>query len=125
MYMTYKQYLQGIFAQDRTIILSVVLYGCEILFLILREVQRLRMFENRVLGTIFGSKTDKVTGGWRKMHNEELHKLNSLSNIIRMTKLRRMGWVGHVAGVEKKENACRILVGKPEGKRPLGRPRSR
>jgi hypothetical protein len=66
-----------------------------------------------------------VTGGWRKLHNEELHNLYSSPSIIRMTKSRRMRWAGHVARIEAKMNACRILVGNPEGKRPLGRPRRR
>jgi hypothetical protein len=72
---------------------------------------------------IFGPKRDEVTGGWRKLHNEELHSLYSSPNIIRMTKSRRMRWAGHVARMGAKRNAYRILVGKPEGRRPLGRPR--
>jgi hypothetical protein len=66
-----------------------------------------------------------VTRGWRKLHNEELHNLYSTSNIIRMTKSRRIRWAGHVTRIAEKRNACRILVGKPEGKIPLGRPRRR
>jgi hypothetical protein len=85
----------------------------------------LRMFENRVLRRIFGPKRDEVTGDWRKLHNEELHSLYSSPNIIRMIKSRRMRWAGHVAQMAAKRNAYRILVGKPEGKRPLGRPRRR
>jgi hypothetical protein len=76
--------------------------------------------ENRVLKRIFGPKGDEVTGGWRKPRYEELHNLYSLPSIIRMTKSRRIRWVGHVA-----RNAYRILVGKSEGKTPLGRPRRR
>jgi hypothetical protein len=72
---------------------------------------------------IFGPKRDEETGGWRKMHNEELHNLYSSPSIIRVVKSRRMRWAGHVARMGEKRNACRILVGKPEGKRPLGRPR--
>jgi hypothetical protein len=68
---------------------------------------------------------DEGTEGWRKLHNEELHNLYSLPEIIRMMKSRRMGWAGHVAQMGEKRNACRILVGKPEGKRPLRRPRCR
>jgi hypothetical protein len=83
------------------------------------------MFENRVLRTIFGPKRDEVTGEWRKLHNEELHNLYSSPNMIRTIKSRRMRWVGHVARMGKKRNAYRILVGKPEGRRPLGRPRRR
>jgi hypothetical protein len=78
-----------------------------------------------VLRKIFRSKRDEVTGGWRKLHNEELHSLYSSPNIIGMIKSRGMIWVGNVARMEEKRNAYRILVGKPEGKRPLGRPRRR
>jgi hypothetical protein len=73
---------------------------------------------------IFGPKRDEVTGGWRKLHNE-LHNLYSLPSIISIIKSRRMRWAGHVARMEEKRNVYRILVGKPEGKRPLGRPRRR
>jgi hypothetical protein len=90
----------------------------------LREEHRLRLFENRVLRRIFGPKRDEVTGDWRKLHNEELHNLYSSPNIIRMIKSRNMRWAGHVARMGKR-NAYRILVGKSEGKRPLGRPRYR
>jgi hypothetical protein len=81
------------------------------------------VFENRVLMRIFGPKRDHVTGDWRKLPNDELHNLYSLPNIIRMIKSRRMRWTGHVARMGETMNAYRILVGKPEGKRPLGRPR--
>jgi hypothetical protein len=74
---------------------------------------------------IFGPKRDDVTGDWRKLHNEELHNLYSSPNIIRMIKSRRMRWAGHVARLVPTKNAYRILVAKPEGKRPLGRPRRR
>jgi hypothetical protein len=74
------------------------------------------------LGRIFGPKRDEVTGGWRKLHNEELHSLYSSPSIIRMIKSWRMRWAGYVARMGKKRNAYRILVGKPDGKRPLGRP---
>jgi hypothetical protein len=83
------------------------------------------VFENRVLRRIFGPKRDRVTGDLRKLHNEELHNLYSSPNIIRMTKARRMGWAGHVARMGETRNVYRILVGKPEGRRPLGRPRRR
>ena len=81
----------------RTIILPVVLYGCENWSLTLREERRLRMFENRVLRRVFGPKRDEVMGKWRKLHNEELSDLYSLANIVRVVKSRRMRWVGHVA----------------------------
>jgi hypothetical protein len=74
---------------------------------------------------IFGSKRDEVTGGWRKLHDEELHNLYCSLNIIRMMKSRRMRWAGRVARMEEKRNAYRILVGNPEEKRPLGRLRRR
>jgi hypothetical protein len=93
--------------------------------LILREEHRLRVFENRVLRRILGPKRDEVTGEWRKLHNKELRDLYSSPSIIRIIKLGRMGWAGHVARMGEKRNAYRLLVGKPEGKRPLGRPRRR
>jgi hypothetical protein len=74
----------------KTIILPVVLYGCEIWYLTVREKHKLRVFENRVLRRIFGPKRDRVTGGWRKLHNGELHNLYSSPSIIRITKSRRM-----------------------------------
>jgi hypothetical protein len=83
------------------------------------------VFENRVLRRIFGPNRHEVTGGWRKLQNEELHRLYSSPSIIRMIKSRRMRRAGHVARMGEKRNAYRILVGKPEGKRPLGRPRCR
>jgi hypothetical protein len=83
------------------------------------------VFENRVLRKIFGPKRDGVMGDWRKLHNEDIHNLFSSPNIIRMIKSRRMRWAGHVARMEAKSNACRILVGKPERKGPLGRARRR
>jgi hypothetical protein len=83
------------------------------------------VFEKRVLRRIFGPKRDEVTGGWRKLHYEELHNLYSSPSIIRMVNSRRMRWAGHVARNGEKRNTYRILVGKPEGKRLLGRPRRR
>jgi hypothetical protein len=109
----------------RAIILPVVWYGCETWSLTLREKQRLRVFENRVLRRIFGSKRDEATGDWRTLHNEELNDLYSSTNIIRVIKWRRMRWAGHVARMGEKRGAYRILVGRPEGRRPLGRPRRR
>jgi hypothetical protein len=102
-----------------------VLYGCETWSLRLSDEHRLRVFENRVLRRIFGPKRDEVTGEWRKLHNEELRDLYSSLSIISITKSRRMRWAGHVARMGEKRNAYRLLVGKPEGKRPLGRPRCR
>jgi len=109
----------------RTIILPVVLYGCETWSLTLREERRLRVFENRVLRRVFGPKMDEVTGEWRKLHNEELSDLSSLPNIVRVVKPRIMRWTGHVARMGQGRGVYRVLVGKPEGKRPLGRPRRR
>jgi hypothetical protein len=109
----------------RTIILPVVLYGCETWSLTLREEKRLRVFENRVLRRIFGPKGDEATGEGRRLHNEELNGLYSSPNIIRVIRSRRMRWVGHVARMGEKRGAYRILVGRPEGRRPLGRPRRR
>jgi hypothetical protein len=83
------------------------------------------VFENRVLRRIFGPKRDEVTGEWRKLHNEELHDLYSSPSIVRIIKSRRMRLAGHVAQMREKRNAYRLLVGKPERKRLLGRPRRR
>jgi hypothetical protein len=99
----------------KTIILPLVLYECETWSLTLREEQRLWVFENRVLRRIFGPKRDEVTGEWRKLHKEKLHNLYSSPDIIRQIKSRM--------GEERK--VCKVLVGKPEGKRPLGRQRCR
>jgi hypothetical protein len=83
------------------------------------EKCRLRVFENRVLRRIFGPKRDEITGKWRKLHNEELHDLYPSPNIARVIKSRRMRWAGHVARMGEKRGVYRVLVGKPEGKRPL------
>jgi hypothetical protein len=109
----------------RTITLSVVLYGCETWSLTMREERRLRVFENRVLRRVFGPKRDEVTGEWRKLNKEELNDLYSLPNILRVVKSRRMRCAGHVARMGEDIGVLRVLVGKPEGKRPLGRPRRR
>jgi hypothetical protein len=82
-----------------------------------------KVIENRVLRKIFGPKRDEVMEEWRKMLKEELHDLYSLPSIIRIIKSRRMRWAGHVARMEEKRNAYMLLVGKPEGNRPLGKPR--
>ena len=108
----------------RTIILPVVLYVCQTWSLILREERKLRVFENMVL-RIFGPRRDEVTGEWRRLHNEELNDSYSSPNIVRAIKSRRMRWAGHVARMDKERGVYRVLVGKPEGRRPLGRPRHR
>jgi hypothetical protein len=107
----------------KTVILPVVLYGCETRSVTLEE-HRLKVFENRVLRTIFGPKREE-NGSWRKLHNDELHILYSSPNIVRVIKPRRMRWVGHVARKREGRGVYRVLVGRPEGKRPLGRPRRR
>ena len=83
------------------------------------------MFENRVLRRIFGPKRDEVTGEWRNLHNEKLNDLYCSPNTVQVTKSRRMNWMGHVARVGERRGVYRVLVGKPEGKKPLGRPRHR
>ena len=83
------------------------------------------MFKNMVLRRIFGPRRDEVTGEWQRLHNEELNDLHSLSNIVRVIKSRRMRWAGHVVRMGEERGAYRVLVGIPEGKRPLGRPRRR
>jgi hypothetical protein len=93
----------------KAIILPVVLYGCETWSLTLREEHRLRVFENRALRRIFGSKRDEVTGEWRKLHNEELRDLYSSPSIIRIIKSRRIRFTGHVARMGEKRNAYRLL----------------
>jgi hypothetical protein len=90
----------------------------------LGEEPRLRVFENRVLRKIFGPKRE-VDGWWRKLHNDELHSLYSLPNNVRVIKSRRIRWAGHVARMGEGRGFYRVLVGRPEGKRPLGRPRRR
>jgi hypothetical protein len=89
----------------------------------LRKEHRLRVFENRV-SKIFGSKREE-DGSWRKLHNDELHNLYSSPNIIKVMKSRRMRWAGHVARIGEGRGVYRVLVGRPEGKRQLGRPRRR
>ena len=105
--------------------MPIVLYGCETWSLTLREGCRLRVFENRVLRRVFGPKRDEVTGEWRKLHNEELSDWYSLPNIVGVVKLRRMRWAGHVARMVEGREVHRVLMGKREGKRPMGRLRCR
>jgi len=109
----------------RTTILHVVLYGCETWLFTLREEHRLRVFENRMLRRIFGPKRDEVTRERRKLHNEELNYLYSSPKIVQVIKSRRMRWAGHVAHMRERSSIYRVLVGKPEGRGPLGRPRHR
>ena len=109
---------------ERNIILLVVLYGCETWSLTFREECRLRVFKNRVLRRIFGPKRDEIRGEWRKLHNEELNDLYSSPN-MRLIKSRMMKWVGHLAHMGDRKGTYMHLVGKPEARRPLGRPRRR
>ena len=106
----------------RTIILLVVFYGCETWLLTLEEECRLRVFEKRVLRRIFGPKRDEVTGEWRKLHYEELNDLYCSPNKVWVIKS-KMRWAGHVLRMGERRGVYRVLVGKPDGKRPLGRPR--
>ena len=109
----------------KTIILLLVLYGCETWSLTLREEHRLRMFENKVLRKLFGAKRDEITGDWRKLHNAELHALYSSPNIIRNHKSRRLKWAGHEPHMEQSRNTYRGLVRRSNGKGSLGRPKLR
>jgi len=101
------------------------LYGCETWSLISREEMKLRVFENMVLRRIFGHRSDELTGEWRRFHNEELNDLYTSPNIVHVIKSRRMRWAGHVERMGEERGVYRALVGKPEGRRPLGRPRRR
>jgi len=106
----------------RNIIVPVVLYGCETWSLTLREERKLKVFENMVLRRIFGPRRDEVTGEWRRLHNDDLYSSRS---IVRVIKSRRMRWAGNVARMGEVTGVYRVLVGKPEGKRTLGRLRRR
>jgi len=121
----YMKYIYLKIKVYRTIIFPVVLYGCETWSLTLREERKLRVFENMVLRRIFGSRRDEVTGEWKRLHNEELNDLYSSPNIVWVIKSRRMRWAGHVARMGEERGAYRVLLGKLEGRRPLGRPRRR
>jgi len=107
----------------RTIFFPVVLYGCETWSLTLREERKLRVFENMMLRRIFEPRRDEVTGEWRRLHNEELNDFYSSHTIVRAIKSGRMRWAQHVARMGEESGVYRVLVGKPEGRRPLGRPR--
>jgi len=96
-----------------------------IVSLTLREERKLRVFENMMLRRIFGPRRDEVTGEWRKLRNENLNDFYFSPNIVRVIKSRRMKWAGHVARMGEERGVYRVLVGKPEGRRPLGRPRRR
>jgi len=109
----------------RTIILPFVLYWFEAWSVTWREEYRLRVFESRMLRRIFGPMWDKVTEEWRKLHIEELYYLYSSLNIIWVIKSRRKRWAGHVAHMGACRDTYRVLVGRSEGKRPLGRRRQR
>ena len=91
----------------------------------MRDEKKLRVFENMVLRRIFGPRRDEVMGEWRRLHNEELNDLYCSPNIVRVIKLRRMRWAGHVARMGEEREVYKVLVGKRVGKRPLGRPRCR
>ena len=109
----------------RTIILPGFLYGCETWSLTLREEKKLRVSDNIVSRKILGPRREEVTGDWRRLHNEQLNDLYSSPNIVRVIKSRRMRWAGHVARMGEERDLYRVLVGKPGGRRPLGRPRRR
>ena len=104
--------------------MSLVLYGCETWSFTLREERSLRVFESRVWRRIFGPKRDEVTEEWRKLHNEEPNELYCSPNIVRVIKS-RMRWARHIARMGERRGVYRVLVGKPEGKRTLGRPSRR
>ena len=93
---------------------TVILHGCETWSLTLREERRLRVLENRVMRRMFGLKRNKVTGEWRKLHNEELNDIYCSPNIVRVIKSRRMKWVGHVARMGERRGVFGVLVRKPE-----------
>ena len=105
--------------------MPVVLYGCEIWSLTLREERRLKVFENRVLWKIFEPTRDDVTEEWRKLLNEELNDMYSSPYIVHVIKSIRMRWAGHVERMGERRGVYRVVVGKLEGKRPIGRPRHR
>jgi hypothetical protein len=103
-------------AKSKILPVSVALHGCETRSLTLREEHKLQMFEKRVPRGIFGPKRDELTGGWRKLHNEELNDLYSSPSIIRIIKSRMSRWAGNVTRMGEKKKVYRLLVGKPEVK---------
>jgi hypothetical protein len=123
---TKKRYIKNVtFRLRKKTIFHVVLYGCETWSLTLREKRRLRVFENRALRRIFGPKREEVTGGWRRLHYEDLHDLYISLNIIKVITSRRMRRAGHVTRMGEMRNAYRILVGIPKEMSPLGRSKLR
>ena len=130
-FLFYKKFIiclymfRALCAHHRTTILPLVLYGCETWSLTRREEWKLRVFENMVLRRVFRPRRDEVTREWRRLHNEELNDLYSSPNIAWVIKSRRMRRAGHVARMGEERGVYRVLVGKPEGRRPLGRPRHR
>jgi hypothetical protein len=106
-----------------TTVLLIVLYGCASWSLTLKDKHRLRVFRNRILRKRVGHKRDEETEEWRRLHNEEPFVLYCSTDIIQVIKSRRMRWVGHVACRGEWRGTYRVLVGKPEGKRPVGRPK--
>jgi len=109
----------------RTVILPVILYGCESWSTTLADEHKLRVFENKILRKIYGPKRDEMTGEWRRLHNDELYGLYDSPNVVKIMKSRRLRWADHVSRMEKKGRLYSILVGRPDGRRPLGRPRRR
>jgi hypothetical protein len=106
----------------KNIILPVVLYVYETWFSILRKGTRLRISENRMLKIMFEPKSEEVAGGWRRLHNEELHNLYASPNFIRVIKSKRLIWAVHVARMEEMINAYTLLIGVPEGRIPFRKP---
>jgi len=106
-------------------VLPIVLYGCASWSVTLRDEHRLRAFRNRVLRKRFVRKRDEETEEWRRLYNEELFDLYSSTNIVQVMKSKRMRWVGCVVLRGARRGTYRVLVGKPKGKRPIGRPRHR
>ena len=104
-----------------TVLLPVILYVCETWTLTLREEKRLTVFKNKVLRKIFGLKRDDQTDQWRRLHNGELNDLYGKSDIIRIVMSRRVRWAGHVAPMGNERVTWKLIVGKPESKRPIGR----